>query len=204
MNMLTEAPPDRLKVGGAIFLINSDFRMMIRVEGILAKSIPKEEKAKQLLPVLIEFYKNDERITDLLDDAVEQLLWFYKAVDRSTTDTTESPEDDDTQTKKNKQPSYSYEHDGGLIYSAFLDQYNMDLITIPHLHWWIFVALLDALRSDCEFKKVIGYRTITITNDMSDEQKKTYRELKRIYKLPDHRTPEEIEQEFAMILDGMF
>ena len=41
------------------------------------------------------------------------------------------------------------------------------------------------------------YRAIKITDDMSDTEKKYYREMKELYALPDNRTQEEKEDDFS-------
>ena len=38
-----------------------------------------------------------------------------------------------------------YEIDSDLIYAAFKQQYNIDLIDVEELHWWKFLALLKGL-----------------------------------------------------------
>ena len=38
-----------------------------------------------------------------------------------------------------------YTHDSRLIYAAFMQQYGIDLIDGPELHWWKFLALMEGL-----------------------------------------------------------
>jgi len=50
----------------------------------------------------------------------------------------------------------------------------------------------------------MGYRSIEITNDMSDSEKKYYRKMKQIYALPDNRTQEEKERDFINAIASIF
>lgn len=47
--------------------------------------------------------------------------------------------------------------DSDLIYAAFLQQYGVDLIDVPELHWHKFLAMLNGLRGT-KLDEVIGYR----------------------------------------------
>ncbi len=50
----------------------------------------------------------------------------------------------------------------------------------------------------------MGYRAITIDNNMTDSEKKYYRKMKQIYALPDNRTQEEKERDFNNAISNMF
>lgn len=52
--------------------------------------------------------------------------------------------------------------------------------------------------------KIMGYRAMTISEDLSANEKKYYRKMKKIYALPDDRTQEEKERDFNSSLSGMF
>ncbi|WP_165442998.1 Gp15 family bacteriophage protein [Senegalia massiliensis] len=53
---------------------------------------------------------------------------------------------------------YSFEHDDEYIYSAFLDQYGIDLKDIKHLHWWKFKSPFKGLKEDNLICKIMRYR----------------------------------------------
>lgn len=40
---------------------------------------------------------------------------------------------------------FDYEQDAAEIWSAFIKEYGIDLLTIDHLHWWKFMALLEGV-----------------------------------------------------------
>jgi hypothetical protein len=197
MNLLTERLPQSIEIDGVDYPINTDFRLMIEFE--IASNGPGtiEEKGPKTLAIVERFFNGI--FSDNVDLAVEAFLWFYHCDDR-----TKKTVEDASKLKKAPRPSYSFDIDSALIYAAFLDQYNIDLVNVKYLHWWAFRSLMTALRDDHEFKKVMGYRSMPITKDMSPEQKKAYQKLKKIYRLPDYRTEEEKESDFANSLDALF
>lgn len=84
-----------------------------------------------------------------------------------------------------------------MIYTAFKTQYNIDLEEIEFLHWWKFKAMFNGLKSDNKIVEIMGYRAIDLSKIKDKEEKKRYKELKRIYALPDMRTQEQKESDFA-------
>ena len=86
---------------------------------------------------------------------------------------------------------YSFEHDAGLIYAAFLLAYNIDLQDIEYMHWWRFRFLFNSLPKDCEFVRAMEYRSIDINDKMPKEQKDFYKKMKRMYALPLSKTEDD-------------
>ena len=97
---------------------------------------------------------------------------------------------------RNKQ-IYSYVFDNDLIYSAFKNQYNIDLEEIDYLHWWKFKAMFNGLKADNKIVEIMGYRSIELSEIKDKEMRKHYKKLQQIYKLPDMRTEEQKESDFA-------
>ena len=84
-----------------------------------------------------------------------------------------------------------------MIYTAFLDQYGLDLNETDYLHWCKFKAMFEGLKSDNKICEIMGYRAIDVSKIKDKEEKKRYKKLQREYALPDDRTEEEKEQDFA-------
>lgn len=91
-----------------------------------------------------------------------------------------------------------YEQDAGLILAAFWQVYSIDLTSVQ-LHWHVFKALIDALPDECKLRKVMGYRSLGPSDysKMGKAEAKHYRDMQRIYALPDERTQDEIDADFA-------
>lgn len=106
---------------------------------------------------------------------------------------------------KHEPQAFDYEQDSDLIYSAVLQQYNIDL-TQPEvqqsLSWSKFNALINGLTDETFFRKVTMYRTIKIDKEkMSDEQQQFLKEMKLLYGLHKSKPNEQLSaDELAMIL----
>ena len=101
------------------------------------------------------------------------------------------------QVNKKEKQIYSYEFDNELIYSAFKNQYNIDLEEIEYLHWWKFKAMFNGLKSDNKIVEIMGYRAMDLSKVKDKEERKRYRKLQKLYALPDMRTQEQKESDFA-------
>lgn len=184
MNILIDVVPDTVEIDGVEYDINTDFRISIMFELLMQdSSISDGERISLALNL---YYP---RIPHALDHAIEMMLWFYKC---GKDVGKESAGNIGGGTSR----IYSFDHDAEYIYAAFLDQYGIDLQSIEHLHWWKFRALFKGLKEDNMISKIMGYRAIAIDDNMSDNEKKHYREMKRIYALPDNRTEEEKQLDF--------
>lgn len=165
--------PDQAEVNGRRYEIRTDFRtsilfeLMMQDNGLDART--KVRKGMELYyPV----------IPDDLDAAVDAALWFYRCGKEETTIQKRMA------ARRGKNQIYSFEHDAGLIYAAFLLAYDIDLQDIGYMHWWKFRYLFNSLPKDCEFMRAMEYRSIDIGDKMTKEQKEFYKKMKRLYALP--------------------
>ena len=167
MGLLTGKLPDTVVVNGMEYALNTDYRIAIRFEEmLLAGDGADEDVVRKALELFYPVVPPD------LGQAVDFILWFYSGGKEG---------------QNNGGPktgaAYSFEEDDEYIYSAFLDQYGIDLQEVEYLHWWRFKAMFKALKDDNEIVKIIGYRGVKITSDMPDGQKKFYRDMKKRYRL---------------------
>ncbi|MDE6357313.1 MAG: bacteriophage Gp15 family protein, partial [Eubacteriales bacterium] len=84
-------------------------------------------------------------------------------------------------TSKNEKV-FDFKKDINYVYSAFLQDYRIDLYDVEELHWHKFKSLLHSLSDNVELTKIIGYRSAD-TSKMDKEQKKFYNKMKKIYSL---------------------
>lgn len=101
---------------------------------------------------------------------------------------------------KQKRKIFDFEADASRISASFLMQYNIDLTNVRErnkLSWAFFNALLDGLNDDTPFRKAVGFRTMDIDKDATDEQREYIKKMKILYGLPKDSKQDEIEQEFA-------
>lgn len=167
---------------------NTNFRNSILFELLMQESnLSNEAKVYQALRI---YYPNIKQITNI-DKAIENILWFYKCGKDDTEKTGQNA------TKGNYKQIYSYEFDNELIYSAFKDQYGLDLQDIAYLHWWKFKAMFDALKNDNKIVEIMGYRAVNLSKIKDKEMRKHYKKMQKLYALPDMRSEEEKENDFA-------
>lgn len=170
--------------------INTNFRSFILFELLMQdNNLSEREKISIALPL---FYENLE-VKDV-KKAIKGIVWYYtlgKSEEKKKEKKSNNTE------KKPKKQIYSYEHDANLIYSAFLSQYNIDLQDIEYLHWFKFKSLFEGLNDENKICEIMGYRAIDLNKIKDKEERKKYKKLQRQYALPDNRTEEEKEQDFA-------
>ncbi len=156
------------------YFINTDYRIFIEFE----EKMQGKNTKQVIYDCLSKFYPAFYIIQDknLLDEAVDQFIWFYKC----------GKEDIATTKKDNKgniKSIFSYKYDDQIIWGAYYSQFRVDLSTIK-LHWWKYKAMWLSLDSECQFSKIRGYRAY-------NGKDKEILELKDMYKLP----PNELELE---------
>jgi hypothetical protein len=185
MNLLLDRLPNEYEG----LKINTNFRSFILFELLMQDNKVKEED--KIILALNIFYEEPPQD---IKKAIDGILWFYRCGD-------EIKENKANENKTNsKKQIYSYEYDARYIYSAFLDQYGIDLNEIGQLHWFKFKALFEGLKSDNKICEIMSYRAIDLSKIKDKEEKKKYKQLQRQWALPDNRTIEEKEQDFANAL----
>lgn len=180
MNILV----DKLPIDYEGLKINTNFRSFILFELLMQDNKLKTEEKIYLALKL--FYQ--EPLKDI-KKGIDGILWFYGMGNNKKN--SKKREND------SKNRIYSFEHDANLIYSAFLSQYGIDLNEIEYLHWWKFKSLFEGLNEENKICKYMQYRSIDLSKIKDKEEKKKYKKLKQLCALPDERTEEEKEKDFA-------
>lgn len=185
MNILTDKIENiiKTKISEEIY---TDFRRGILFELLMQNNkISEKEKILQTLQL---FYKDISKIKNV-EKAIENIIWFYKCGKEENINSENK--------KNNKKQIYSYEFDDELIYDAFKNQYGIDLQDIEYLHWWKFKAMFEGLKEDNQIVKIMGYRAMDISKIKDKNERKRYKEIQKLYALPDMRTKEQKEADFA-------
>lgn len=196
MNILIDQLSTILKdrIGNIEF--NTDFRTSILFEMMMMdRKISKEDKVAN---AILLYYPNPKEIKDI-SKAIDDILWFYSCRRIEDLNSTENKKKSKNKSGKNTN-IYDYEYDDGYIYSAFLQQYGIDLQDIDYLHWWKFKAMFNSLSSDTKIVEIMEYRSIDLGQIQDKKEKAKYKKLKEIYRLPDMRTEEEKENDFGSSL----
>lgn len=181
MNILLDILPQQTQSN---YKIRTDFRESIKFELLMQDNrINITEK----IPIALNLYYYE--IPTDIEKAIKEAMWFYRC----------GKEDNkiENTTSEEKKQIYSYEFDAEYIYSAFKTQYNIDLNKINYLHWWKFQAMFKGLNDDNKIVQIMGYRAVDLSKIKDKDEKARYKKLKKIYALPDMRTPEQKEEDFA-------
>lgn len=185
LDNIDEVVNERIKID-----FDTNFRIGIAFEIMMQN--PKYSMQAKTYQALKLFYPEMDKIKDT-KKAIDDIIWFYSC-GRSEEKTSQK-----NKKGKNKQ-IYSYEFDNDLIYSAFKNQYNVDLEETEYLHWWKFKAMFNGLKSDNRIVEIMGYRAMELSKIKDKDMKKHYKQLQEEYKLPDMRSEEEKEEDFAEAL----
>lgn len=185
LDNIDEVVKNRIKID-----FDTNFRIGVAFEIMMQN--PKYSMQAKTYQALKLFYPEMNKIKDT-KKAIDDIIWFYSCG--------KSEEKTSQKNKKGKNKQiYSYEFDNDLIYSAFKNQYNVDLEEIEYLHWWKFRAMFNGLKSDNRIVEIMGYRAMELSKIKDKEMKKHYKQLQEEYKLPDMRSEEEKEEDFAEAL----
>jgi len=172
MNLLIDLAPTTVEVDDTEYKINSDFRTSILFE-LMMQDNELEDKEK-IIQALNLYYPE---IPEDVNQAVDMLLWFYRGGKDISSNGKGAGKGKSTQI-------YSFDYDDDYIYSAFLDQYRVDLQDIEYLHWWKFKAMFKSLKEDNEIIKIMGYRAMDLSKVRDKEQRAYYKKMKDLYKIP--------------------
>lgn len=183
LDNIDEVVKNRIKID-----FDTNFRACVTFE-IMMQNPRYSDKAKTFQALNL-FYPEISQIKNV-KQAIDDIIWFY-----SCGKSEEKTSQKEKTNRKNKQ-IYSYVFDNDLIYSAFKNQYNIDLEEIDYLHWWKFKAMFNGLKADNKIVEIMGYRSIELSEIKDKEMRKHYKKLQQIYKLPDMRTEEQKESDFA-------
>lgn len=180
-NILLDALPQKTPRG---FKIRTDFRESIKFE-LLMQDNKINEVDKLAIALNLYYYDEPHNI----EQAIKEVIWFYRCGKETKTS--------QKQKEENKKQIYSYEFDADYIYSAFMQQYKIDLNNIKYMHWWKFKALFEGLTDKTQIIKIMGYRAMDLSQIKDKEEKERYKKLQKLYALPDMRTQEEKEADFG-------
>lgn len=155
--------------------IYADYRNMIRFEQILDDDT-LSDAAKTVLGVSQLF---DELPPGGIERAVDRLQWFYSRGKAAS-------EEDGQQGGKKAVRAYdlTYDADASCIYASFRQAYHIDLIEIPYLHWWAFLALLENLPDATAMAQRMQLRAMDLSKVKDKKMREHYKELQKQVALP--------------------
>lgn len=175
MNVFYEDLPETLKINGKEYPIITDFREWIRFSDMLKSDLQPQYKLEFLAEMFLEDAPDlytEEGVEEVMDSITSFLSLEALEFPNQYSDELEEVEHKDATEKK----AIYYEQDAPYIISAFRREYQVNLLSVPYMHWWEFRMLLDGLSEESQIKKRIYWRTC----DVSKMDKKERMEILKI------------------------
>ena len=147
--------------------IDSDFQAGIQIsQCLMDESLSETEQFYTARDLLFP----DEENRPSVEETAEALKWYLNEFhhDNNIGDNSDVPVMD-------------FDIDQWRIYSAFLNQYGIDLNT-AEMHWFTFMGLLSNL-NECAFTNVMNIRQKKITSKMSQEEKNSIRKAQKVFSI---------------------
>ncbi|MGN1165072.1 MAG: bacteriophage Gp15 family protein [Lachnospiraceae bacterium] len=178
MNLMYEDLPESIVVSGEEIPIQTDFRDYVRLIDMLSDTelLPYEKKY-----LILQYFKKQPKD---FEEAIEALTDFVIMGALKECNCKEYAEDGE-QEQESQKPVYSFSYDYPYIFSAFLYDYNINIRTIPYMHWWEFRMLFDGLSKDNEIKQRIMYRSIDLSDIKDKDERNRIAKIQREIKLPE-------------------
>lgn len=198
-NVILDFLPDTIVVDGKEIELFTDFRDWLQFNRLLNQKEITDEEVKEAFDCVIKKYVHVDPL-----NLIKGLMDFMNEKEKVEIDETKPIKMKDLMAEKEEdaepigQPVLDYDYDSNYIYAAFLQQYGIDLRN-AEMHWYEFKALFSGLTEKCKIVEIIGYRSISDSSysQMSKEERKRVKRMQKIYQLPDKRSDEEIERDFA-------
>lgn len=163
--------PSTIEVGGSFFEIKTDFRTWLAFSELCSDE-------DTTLDDFDFIYK--ESVPENKALAFSQLVQFYNPPREYPKSTGDS----------NNIKVLDYVVDADFIYSAFLEQYNIDLLATDkfghatvNLHWWQFTALLSSLYGT-KLNEIMEFRSFEPDGKDKSQHQKQMKKLKKAWELP--------------------
>ena len=198
MNILIDALPDFVSVSGKEYGVNTDFRIWLEFDRTMRL---ENVSIKDKIMMVSKLCFDKERCRVIPQNAkeiMEGMLFFFLC---GKADKKYGRYEG---AKGKKERAFCFSVDSDYIYSAFLTQYGIDLLSIPYMHWFVFSALFRGLEEERRIMKIIGWRLLDTDGIQNKDKKEYFKKMKEFYALPDNRTAREREGEFAEILSNAF
>jgi len=161
LNVILDGFPDEYEG----YLIRTDFRIGMQIsEALNDVDLAEPEKMATALRLLY-----GSGVPHDIEVARAGLHWFMSGGDP-----------DKEHIPDGKPPTFDFEQDNRLVYSAFRARYGIDLAR-ERLHWFAFLAMLGDL-GGCSLSDIIGIRGTDLSK-LGDEQRRQYAAMQERYRI---------------------
>lgn len=160
-NILIDALPDSY---GEVSL-KTDFRQVLKFFKIIEdEKLSENEKAHLIIMVFFDTLPSN-------DPKLWEFIQFYVSGGEKE------------QSKESTTKTFCFLQDSGLIYTAFIQVYNIDLLKCESMHWWKFLELFKNLPDTTQFSKVVEIRQKEYPKNCTAKERFAIMKAKERYKL---------------------
>lgn len=156
--------------------IDPDFRHMVRLSAAYSHGEVEADPVAFALQLCGQFYTERFSPSDL-QEKYSWLIEFYCAGEQAAEPAAAKPA-----SGHDTGPAFDYQLDAPYIVAAFQQAYGIDL-TREKIHWWRFRALFAALPEDTLMAKIMGWRTMDLS-DYEGAIRDHYADLQERFALP--------------------
>lgn len=180
MNLFYEDYPTTIDIVGEKVKILTDFRDCIQLMDMLKDdTLDTFEKVS----LIREYILLDPNEYDL-NEALEKLCDFI-SMESLKADQYGDTAENEEEGKQRQKNLFSFSIDYPYIFSAFLQDYGINIRAIQYMHWWEFRMLFDGLSENTEIKQRIMYRGIDLNSIKDNEERKRIARIQRAIMLPE-------------------
>lgn len=181
------ALPQHLIVGGKECEIRSDYRCVLGVfEAFNSAELTQEEKWIVAIYLLFEDFSCAEDVFSAVEngfnveDAAKQITWFILA-EKELKD-------------KKELPTYDWEYDEQMIFSAVNKVYRGEVREVDYMHWWTFLGYFNEV-DEGMFSFIVGIRNkLNNHKKLEKHEREFLNKNKNLVKIKPRLTREEAEE----------
>lgn len=181
-NVMLDGFPDEYEG----YLIRTDFRIGMQISEAL-NDVNLAEPEKRITALHLLYGNSIPSDSELAENG---LRWFMSGGDP-----------DDEHVPDGKPPTFDFEQDNKLVYSAFRARYGIDL-TRERLHWFAFLAMLGDL-GGCSLSDIIGIRGTDLAK-LGEAQRNEFAKMQARYRIKEKMSEADLARlaEFEEQLKG--
>lgn len=151
--------PASLTVGGAVYAIRTDFRVVLGIFRYFKREdIP--EFLKLSIAIKSLYIDADKIPQEHMQEAIERMYWYMSCGETRNEDASKMP------------PLMDWEQDGTLIVAAINKLVRYD-IRERDMHWWTFLSFFSEI-DECTFTNILRIRRKMATGKKLEDEERAY------------------------------
>lgn len=180
MNLFYEDYPTAILIAGKEVPIVTDFREYVKLIDMLkAEELDPFEK----MGFLSQYFMEPPEDMDAALDALTEFVTMKDFYDQGTESSDDNHEEGGSEEPQKE--VYSFAIDYPFILSGFLQDYRINIRTVPYMHWWEFRMLFSGLSESTEIKQRIMYRSMDLSKIKDKDERRRIEKIQRSIRLPD-------------------